>query len=419
MATPVIQSGDYLVEFATGFLVDAFRLDSSQLDGLDVLDGSTEFADITPFVQRITYRRGRRDDTDQFGPGTMSVLIDDTLAGGILSPFDITSPYVNPITGRPGLAPLRAIRVSRQGDLLFVGNVTNYDYQFTLGGTNLVNVFAADGFYKLAQATLDEWNVTPQRSDQRLADLLDKPEVALFPGALRDIQTGVANLGHNSAFTVPQGTNALQYAQQINDTAEFGRLFMSRTGVFTFRQRVGQTLSGPVANFTDDGSAVPYYDLEIAFDATHVVNRASLTNLDEDTGTANDVASQTEYFIQSRAINASLLDSQSDLDTAADYLLVGEPAARYTSVSCQFASLTGPQRDAIALIDIGDTITIEKNITGFGNFTEELAVEGMEAVIDFAQGHRVTFYTSPTTIVTLLVLDDPQYGQLDALNVLG
>jgi hypothetical protein len=403
--------------------VDAFTLDDATKGVLNnsdyVLNGTTQFADITQWCQRVTYRRGRRLDTDQFGPGTMTVVLDDTLAGGILSPYDTSSPYYDVANNEPGLAPLRVIRLSRQGTYLFVGNVVNYDYQFQLGGSNIVNILAADGFYKLAQCYLDEWNVTTETSGERLESLLDLPEVALFPGALRNIATGTVNLGHDAAFTVPVGTNALQYAQQINQTAEFGRLFMDRTGVFTFQERIGTTLSAPVVEFDDQNTHLAYNDLEIEFDASHVVNRASVTSLDGDTGTDNDLASQTTYFIQTRAITSSLLHDQGELDTAAAYLLVPDPSPRFTSVATNFALLTSLQRDAVALVDIGDTITIEKDVLGFGPLAEELAVEGIDAVIDFAQGHTVRFYTSPTTVVFQLILDDPVYGVLDSTNVLG
>ena len=423
MATPVVQSGDYLIELDTGFLQDAFTLDDATRGVLNspdyVLDGTTQFADITQWCKQVTYRRGRRLDTDQFGPGTMAVVLDDTLAGGILSPYDTSSPYYDPANNQPGLAPLRAIRLSRQGAYLFVGVVVNYDYQFQLGGNNLVNILAADGFYKLAQCYLDELNVTPETSGERLETILDLPEVALFPGALRNVATGTVNLGHDAAFTIPQGTNALQYAQQINQTAEFGRLFMDRTGVFTFQERIGTTLSGPVVQFDDQGAQTPYNDLEIEFDASHVVNRAAVTSLDGDTGTDDDAASQAEYFIQTRAITSSLLHNQGELDAAATYLLVPNPQPRFTSVATNFALLSSLQRDAVALIDIGDTIAIEKDVLGFGPLTEELAVEGIDAVINFAQGHTVRFYTSPTTVVFALILDDPVYGVLDSANVLG
>ena len=423
MATPVVQSGNYLIELDTGFQYDAFTLDDATKGVLDnsqyVLDGTTQFADITQWCRQVTYRRGRRLDTDQFGPGTMTVILDDTLAGGILSPYDTGSPYFDVANDQPGLAPLRAIRLSRDGEYLFVGNVVNYDYQFQLGGSNLVNILAADGFYKLAQCYLDEWNVTAETSGERLESLLDLPEVSLFPGALRNVATGTVNLGHDNAYTVPQGTNALQYAQQINDTAEFGRLFMDRSGVFTFQKRVGPTVSAPVVQFDDQGTNLPYNDLEIEFDSTRVVNRTSLTNLDGQTATDDDLASQATYFIQTRSITSSLLHQSGELADAAAYLLVGDPEARFTSVATNFALLTSLQRDAVALVDIGDTISIEKNVLGFGPLAEELQVEGIEAVIDFQTGHTVRFYTSPTTIVFEFILDDATYGVLNSLNVLG
>jgi hypothetical protein len=49
---------------------------------------------------------------------------------------------------------------------------------------------------------------------------------------------------------------------------------------------------------------------------------------------------------------------------------------------------------------------------------QELSVEGVEHTITL-DGHRVALFTSPTTIVFELILDDATYGVLDALNVLG
>jgi hypothetical protein len=114
----------------------------------------------------------------------------------------------------------------------------------------------------LSQTFLDEFNVSEELSNERLEAVLDLPEVN-FPALARDISTGTQTLGGASAFTVSQGTNALSYCSQIND-AEQGRLFMSRDGVLTFQPRIGNTLSGPVADFHDDGTNTPYNALGIA-----------------------------------------------------------------------------------------------------------------------------------------------------------
>jgi len=274
----------------------------------------------------------------------------------------------------------------------------------------------ADGFYQLSQASLDELNVDPETSGERIETILDLPEVNLFSGAERNVNIGTVNLGHASAFTIPAATNALAYIQQINQTAEFGRVFMARDGVFTFQPRVGNTLSAPVITFADNGLATKYNDLEIAFDATGVVNRATVTALDSTTATDNDLTSQAAYFVQATDITNSLLHQQGEIDAAAAYLLVGTPEPRFTSIATNFALLTTLERDDAAQADIGTTLQISKQVTGVGTVTEEVAIEGIEAVIDFATGHSVRFYTSDVTIVELFVLDS---SLLDDIYVLG
>lgn len=419
MATQVIQSGDYLLELDTGFQVDAFRLDTTPNGVLDnteyVLDGTTQFADITNFTTGIFYARGRRKTEYQFGAGTMAFTMLDTT--GILGPFDTNSPYYDPLNNEPGLAPMRRVRLSRNGTYLFIGNVTGYDYNFSLGQLDSVTVQCADDFYRLAQTQLTEHNPTQELSSDRVAAILARPEVD-YQGST-DIETGTQSLGGGGTYKIDDGINVLAYLQQVNQ-AEQGRLFMAADGELVFQKRIGTTLSAPVVAFRDDGSGAAYSNVTIAFDADDVVNRAFVKALDGKEATATDAGSIAKYFIQSQSITNSLLHQQGEVDDLADYLLEPEPSPRYTSLSTTFSRLTSGQRDDVAAVDIGDTISIEKQIPGLNSqIGEELAVEGIEGSITVAGGHQITFYTSPTTIVYLLVLDDPQFGLLDDLNVLG
>jgi hypothetical protein len=137
---------------------------------------------------------------------------------------------------------------------------------------------------------------------------------------------------------------------------------------------------------------------------------------------AEDLTSQATYFIQTTAITDALVhDNTAALDLA-NYLLVGQPEARYTNVSTPFAALTDAQRDVVAILDIGNTISIEKSFTSGPSITQlgqELAIEGIQHQIDLSTGHRITLFTSPTTLVYQLILDDLVYGTLDEENVLG
>jgi hypothetical protein len=426
--TAVVDSGNYDLQIATGFIQNGFTLDSATKGILDntefVLDGDSEFASVMNSVTTITAKRGRRDIGDTFSAGTMTFTIQDV--DGVFNPFDENSPYYDTADSKPGLAPMREVKLIRYSstdvpELLYSGYVVNYDYNFALGGLDTVTVYCADQFYLLSQTYLDEFNPSAETSGARIETVLDLPEVD-FPALARDISTGTVNLGHDAAYTVPAGTNVLQYITQINDTAEFGRLFMSRDGVLTFQDRIGNTISASVADFHDDGTNYKYNGVGISFEADAVVNRAVVTGLDGTTATATDAASIAQYFIQTNSITNSLLHEAGEITAAASYLLNPQPEARYTSVETAFLMLDTAQKDTLATLEIGDTITVEKTFpsgAGTSQLAQELSVEGIEHYLDFSTGHRVLYSTAPTTIVFQLILDSALYGTLDAENVLG
>ena len=424
----VVESGNYDLQIETGFIVNSFRLDNTTAGVLDnttfVLDGNTEYADVLADCTNVMVRRGRRDVGDQFSAGTMTFTIRDV--DGIFNPFDDESPFYDTPQSKPGLAPMRKVQLIRYdlgGDpeYLFSGYVVNYDYNFELGGLDTVTVYCADQFYLLSQTYMNEFNVSAQTSGQRITSVLDLPEVA-FPALQRNIATGTVNLGHDASYTVPAGTNVLQYITQINETAEFGRVFMSRDGNITFQNRIGTTLSASVADFHDDGTEIKYDGLGISFEANEVINRSVVTGLNNNTATATNAGSIATYFIQTSSILNSLLHEQTAIDTAASYLLNPQPEARFTSVETKFLMLTDAQKDTLATVEIGDTISIEKTFpsgAGTTQLAQDLSVEGIEHYLDFATGHRVLYSTSPTVIVFELIFDSLTYGTLDQFNVLG
>ena len=104
------------------------------------------------------------------------------------------------------------------------------------------------------------------------------------------------------------------------------------------------------------------------------------------------------------------------------YLLDPQPEARYTSLNTSFAMLSTAQRDTVAVLDIGDTIAIEKSFPSGVTTTQlsqELSIEGIEHTINVNTGHSVIYFTSPTVIVYEFILDDLSQGILTADNVLG
>ena len=439
MSASVIQSGEYLLEIDTGWDSSSFVLDSAIKGILDdptyPLGPTTEFADVTTGVLDVSITRGRRDIGDQFVPGIMNFTLNDQLADGAFNPFNTDSPTYDPANNEPGIAPMRRVRFYRYdststAESLFQGFIVNYDYQFNLDGNDLLSIQAIDDQYLLSQAFLDEWNVTAQLASARVVELLALPEVDAFQGVgEQSIETSSVTLGGTSAYTVPSGSNAQGYLNDIM-AAEQGRAFVDRSGKFTFQRRLGATLSSPEVEFGDNDPAhTPYDSVSINFGADKVVNRAVVTRLDNSgpgpggSGVpqiVDDLASQAKYFIQTVAYTESLVSTDAQALDLAAYLIQGEPTATLTSVNTGFQMLSTGERDNVAILEIGDTISVEKTITTSSTTTSVIAqesfIEGIEHRISFSQPHQVTIYTSPTTVYQLFVLDSSTLDTIYALS---
>ena len=431
MSASVIQSGEYLLEIDTGWDSSSFQLDSATKGVLNnttyLLGPSTEFADVTDGVLDVSITRGRRDIGDQFVPGIMSFTLNDQLADGAFNPFNTDSPTYDPLNNEPGIAPMRRVRFYRYNSLgtaesLFQGFIVTYDYQFNLDGNDLVAVQAIDDQYLLSQAFLDEWNVDEEIASTRVTNLLALPEVDAFQGVgQQSIETSAITLGGDSAYTVPSGSNAQGYLNDIM-AAEQGRAFVDRSGKFVFQKRLGPTLAGATVEFGDNDPAhTPYDSVSINFGADKVINRASVTHQGA-TGpeTVDDLASQSKYFIQAVAYTESLVHNNTAALALANYLIQGEPTATLTSVNTGFQMLSTAERDNVATLEIGDTISVEKTITTTATTTSVIAqesfVEGIEHRISYSQPHQVTIYTSPTTVYQLFILDSSTLDTIYALS---
>lgn len=431
MTAAVIDSGNYKLEIDTGWDSSSFVLDSATKGILDdptyPLGPTAEYADVTNGVLNVHIFRGRKDIGDQFTAGTMSFTLNDQISYGAFNPFNTDSPTYDPANNQPGIAPMRKVRFYRYDALnvaesLFQGYIVSYDYQFSLDNNDTVSVGCIDLQYTLSQTELDEWNVHEELSSVRVVNMLALPEVNAFQGVgQQSIETGVATLGGSAPFIVSQGTNVNGYLTNILD-AEQGRAFVNRSGVFTFQKRISTTLAGAVVEFGDNDPAhTPYDSVSINFGADKVINRASVTHLGStSTQTAEDTASQDEYLIQSVSYNDSLVHDNASALTLAEYLLQPQPSAVLTSVSTPFQTLSEAERDTVAIVDIGDTISIEKTIqtseTTTSVIAQESFVEGVEHTITYASPHRVTFYTTPTTVYQLFILDSSTLDTIYALS---
>jgi len=416
MPANIVTGGTLTVELDVGF-GDGFTLNDTQqglLDGTTyVLDGVDEFAEID--VLSVQIERGKKSPLDSIAPGRAVIVARDTSRA--FDPYNTASVYWDEFDDTPGLSPLRQVRITRNSDVIFRGRVVDFTYDY-VGPKQIpqVTIICADDLFILANSFLSAFTPSAELSSARVATILDRTEVG-WSASLRDITTGTATLGD---YAIAEGTNALDYLRKV-DSAERGRLFVRASdGDLVFQPRIGNTLSAPAVTFADDGSETPYREVFVDFTVESVLNRVTVQRSGGTAQTATDNASIALYFTQAETITDSLLSTDAQALTLANYLLEGSPSPRFSGVETFFGSLTTGQQDNVAVVEIGDTIEITRTFTTGSplTVTEELSVEGLSHRIDL-RGETMTFYTAPTDIVYALLLDDSLRGKLDDENVLS
>ena len=416
MPANIITGGTLTVELDIGF-GDGFTLDDTQQGVLDnttyLLNGVDQFAEID--VVSVNIERGKKKVLDSITPGRATIIARDTTRA--FDPYNEASVYYDETDDTPGLSPLRQIKITRNSLVIFRGRVVDFAYDY-VGPKQIpqVTIIAADDLFILANAFLNAFTPSAELSSARVSTILDRAEVG-FSATTRDISTGTTTLGN---YAISEGTNALDYLRQI-DSAERGRLFMRPSdGDLVFEPRIGNTLSGPSVIFDDTGAQTPYREVFVDFTVESVLNRVTVQRPGGTAQTATDAPSIALYFTQAEAITNSLLSTDAQALTLANYLLAGEPEPRFSGVETFFGSLTTPQKNAVAAVDIGDTISVTRTFTTGSplTVTEELSVEGISHRVDL-RGETVTFYTAPTDVVFELELDDAVFGTMDSDNVLA
>jgi hypothetical protein len=261
MSKNLLNFGSYGVFLDAGFITDEFKLDSSTLDGLDVLDGSTEFFDVTEYVLAVSIARGRNEFRQPIDSGRCTINIDDVQ--GDFSVVNPASPYWDVDEDRLGFTPTKRVKVTRDGEELFVGQIQSYNQQITLDNKSYVTVTAVDDLKLLEKVSVSRHVPTAELSSERIEAILDRPEVDLFvlPGE-RDIEPGVAKLG---AQAVEEGVKVSEYFERIQ-TAEQGRIFISRSGALVAQARTGREVQDIIADFSDVGDGeIPFRSFQVVF----------------------------------------------------------------------------------------------------------------------------------------------------------
>jgi len=418
MTVTMAWGASYQVLMEVGFIVREFKLDSSVLDGTDVLDGTLDGIDVTEYIQDLTIKRGRSDQLQDFSSGTCSIVLNNN--DRRFDPVNTASPYVDPVTLKSGVTPRRKVTVYHGTTSLFVGRITDIDitYEPTLSTQSTVNIDCADDFVLLASSRIDAQTPTPALSGSVVTSILDLPEVA-YP-ATRNIDAGITTLG---AIPISDGTNALSYLMKVAQT-ERGYLFIDRTGDLRFSDRNTADFSPSVLTFADNGTGTKYSSITIQYGQELLYNRVVCTNEGGTPQVADDAASQTEFNVSTLSISGLLFSTDAQALVLASFLLdlYKDPLYRFDGINVDFAgsNISLAEQNTIVALDLGSVITVLKSYgTGSpSSVSQILSIEGLEHHIT-PLAHSIRFGFAIANILYTLLLDDSVFGVLDSDNALS
>lgn len=391
-----------------GFVTNSFTLDESLLDGIDVLDGSTDFVDITEFVTSVNINRGRANQLEAFNSGNCTITADDRASGRQFDPLNTDSAFYQ---GTLGIAPKRQVQVfggSAGTAALFAGFLFDLNIDYAEPQLSQATISAVDALASISQTTLAAFNPSVELTSARINTILDRPEVA-FSTALRNITTGLATCG---TVAYEDATNALAALQAVQ-FAEDGRLFASRSGVLEFDPRVSVSFGTAVASLGGTAvNAIPILSLANVFGAETVVNRASVQISGASVSSvANGTASQTEYGIKNFSLTDIPLNTAAAGSALASNIVdrYSEPVVRFNEASILVNMLTADQLEKVASFEIGDILSVTRIFeTGAPlTVTQNVVIESVSHRLSPAR-HEVNIGLGQIELITAFILNTSQ-----------
>lgn len=378
-----------------------------KLDNTEYLLAGVLFFDVTNLVQSVAIQRGKNRQLDQFDSGLANIVFNNN--DRTFDPEYSLSPYAGQIV------PKRQVRISSGGIVQFVGLVDDWNLSYEPNGDSIASAACSDATSSFATQTLATRTNAEQKSGERINTILDLPEIN-WPASLRDIDTGLMTLG---ADVIPDNINALSYLRLV-EQSEPGAFFIGKAGNVIFRDRIAAPTSAGIT-LADDGTGIPYQSLKVQYGsellANEVVISSAITNNE---AIALDLDSIDTYGIFNLTREDLLIASDTDVAELATFYAnkYAQPEYRFESVEIIVDELSlGDQQDLLGL-EIGDVVSIKFTPNGISPAIEKFAeIIRIDNSIDL-NNHIMSLGFS-TLDFALFVLDDQQFGKLDAGNALA
>jgi hypothetical protein len=405
--TPLVEIGFDLTETGAG---PFFLLDNpvrGKLDNTEWLLGGTLFYDVTDKVQTITIQRGKNRQLDQYDQGLANVVFNNN--DRTFDPEFEASPFYGQVI------PKRQLRISSGGIMQFFGVVDDWNLTYEPNGDSLVSAACSDATSFFANQFIQTRTNDVQQSGERINAILSLPEIN-WPLDQRNIETGIMELG---ADTIPDGTDALTYLRLV-EASEPGSFFVSKTGAVTFKDRLTPATSGGLV-LADDGSGIPYANLKVEYGSENLHNEIRLTSaITESEVLAFSAESINDFGVLALNITGLLINNDTDLESLAVFYgnKFSQPEYRFDKVDVIVDRRTPEQQADILALELNDVVEIKFTPNGIA-----------PAIIKYAEVISITHNVDTVNHVmslgfstldfALLVLDDTEFGKLDAGNALA
>lgn len=302
------------------------------------------------------------------------------------------SPYA------PSILPRKAIAIEVGGESVFTGVVEDWDLEYNLNRDATTTAKCTDALTLLADPTLTASTSTIQGSGSRVNTVLDDID---WSAAKRRIATGVTTLG---ADVIPVNTNALAYLQSI-DLGEGGALFVAKDGSVEFLERTDSQLP-PTVIFTDDGTGVPFTNIEIDFGTESLFTQVLVDYVGGSLTATAPASSITAYGVVEFTAK-TLLANVSEATNFAEFYLFrySTPQFRINGLQVAMNGLSPANQALILGLELGDPVRVVFTPQGIGDPIEQaLVVDQIEHSLS-PSDHQVKFNFSQTLTGFILDLD--------------
>lgn len=371
------------------------------LDGATYVLSGAYYYDVTQYVTNVAITRGKSRELDRFNAGAVNVTFDNT--NRYFDPTNTASPFYGQIV------PRRDVRISAAGITQFYGLVDDWNLDYNISGASNASLTAFDGFSLLSGQTLTAGTAASQLSGARINAVLNDAGVN-WSASARSIDAGGQTL---QADVIAANTNAVSYINII-EKSEPGRFFIDKKGYAIWKDRSATYASSNAVVLSDDGTGIPYSDVQVVYGSELLYNQVKYTRLNGGTATADDLTSQATYGIRTLSDDGLLMSTDTALGQLAVYTVsqYAQPEYRFESIKISMLKLTPAQQTSILNLEIGSVCRVKFTPNNVGTQIDKwVEVIGISHSVS-AYNYQISL-SFQTLDYTYLVLDDPAVGLLD------